>query len=118
MATRSDTPGGDVNLKGAPSTDAATDCIRLDGDVRKPGPVPVPSGAPYVSSGNSNSITTAQRDAMFNNRLAFPLNLTCMLELVESKGYSHVFHWSQSGNSFVICNADLLLSDVLPLFFK
>ena len=97
MSTQSDTISGDINLKGVP------DNI---------------SGVLYVSSSDSDPITPAQHDATFNNRLAFPLNLTCMLESVESKGYSHVFHWSQSGNSFVICNADLLLSDVLPLFFK
>jgi hypothetical protein len=118
MSTQLDATGGDVNLKVAPSTDAATNCIRPDSDVRKPGSVPATAEVPRLSSGDSASITTAQRDAMFNNRLAFPLNLTCMLESVESKGYSHVFHWLQSGNGFVICDADLFLSDVLPKFFK
>ena len=115
MATQPEKEGDNVSLKEAPT---ATDVVLLGDDAKKPAALPVPatSIAPPVT--DSESIATAQREAMFNKKLAFPLNLTRMLESVESTGYSHVIHWSPGGDSFVICDVDLLLRCASCLFTR
>ena len=68
----------------------------------------------------TNSTTThANNDAtsIFHSKQSFPLNLTRMLESVESEGLSHVVHWTEDEKGFVICDADLFLSTALPQFF-
>jgi len=62
--------------------------------------------------------TPAQHDAIFNSKISFPLNLTRMLETVKDKGLAHIVHWSDDNKSFIICDIDLFLTDVLPKFFK
>ena len=54
----------------------------------------------------------------FNGRFSFPLNLTRMLESVESMGLAHIVHWREDEKSFIFCDEELFLSEVLPKFFK
>lgn len=58
------------------------------------------------------------RPGVFHGKGSFPLNLTLMLESVESMGLGHIVSWLPSGQSFVIHDPDLFLKDVLPKFFK
>ena len=58
------------------------------------------------------------RLTIFTGRFSFPLNLTRMLESVESMGLAHIIHWREDEKSFIFCDEDLFLSEVLPKFFK
>ena len=63
-------------------------------------------------------ICAKELETIFNSKISFPLNLTYMLESVESIGKSHIIHWMANMKSFVIYDIDLFLSEVLPVFFK
>ncbi len=56
--------------------------------------------------------------SIFHGKGSFPLNLTLMLESVESMNLSHVVSWLPDGKSFVIHDPEEFLSEVLPKFFK
>eukprot|EP00579_Thalassiosira_antarctica_P025189 CAMPEP_0202013358 /NCGR_PEP_ID=MMETSP0905-20130828/25926_1 /ASSEMBLY_ACC=CAM_ASM_000554 /TAXON_ID=420261 /ORGANISM="Thalassiosira antarctica, Strain CCMP982" /LENGTH=420 /DNA_ID=CAMNT_0048572881 /DNA_START=35 /DNA_END=1293 /DNA_ORIENTATION=+ len=123
MAQQSDKICGDLHVKVVPSME--TDCVELDDDVKKPAAAAATTLAAdderncqeaVISA--TKSATTTQHDAILNSKISFPLNLTRMLESVESKGLSHIVHWSEDAKSFVICDIDLFLRDVLSLFFK
>ena len=73
---------------------------------------PQPAVAPL------QQICAKELETIFNSKISFPLNLTYMLESVESMGKSHIIHWMANKKSFVIYDIDLFLSEVLPLFFK
>ncbi|KAL7532345.1 hypothetical protein ACHAWF_004104 [Thalassiosira exigua] len=100
----------------------------------QPIPLTVPSGtdATIISNGIApGTPSTDNRDKaasagtaasgvpnMFHGKGSFPLNLTLMLESVESMNLSHLVSWVPSGQSFVIHNPDQFLALVLPKFFK
>lgn len=79
-----------------------------------------------VTATNSSSSSTksneedaaAKAEAIFNSKIAFPLNLTRMLEAADGMGKLHIIHWSEDGLSFIVCNIDAFLADMLPKFFK
>lgn len=128
MAQKSDKICSDLRVKVVPSMEMETDCPELDELVKKPPPAEAAAAPtlaaddeidfPELAVSATNSATTTQHDAIFNSKISFPLNLTRMLESVESKGLSHIVHWSEDTKSFVICDIDLFLRDVLPKFFK
>lgn len=111
---------------------ASSDTVR-DGHVKKPWPEarkPPPAVAATTLAATNeddseesfvlttNSKTTKNHDIIFNSKIAFPLNLTRMLESVEREGWNHIVHWSKNEESFVICDIDSFLREVLPIFFK
>ena len=97
-----------------PRVSDAASSMEVEGD-----PVKSP---PPLSSGDEETATTPaatdKTEAVFNSKLAFPLSLTHMLESVEGMGLAHIVHWGEHEKSFMICDIDLFVSDVLPKFFK
>lgn len=67
---------------------------------------------------SSAALSASKAETIYNSKVAFPLNLTRMLEAAEGMGKSHIVHWSEDGKSFIICDLDLFLKEVLPKFFK
>ena len=62
--------------------------------------------------------TTKAQDNIFNSKIAFPLNLTRMLEAVGEMGKTDIINWADDGRSFIIYDVDKFLVEVLPKFFK
>ena len=79
---------------------------------------PPPSAADDARLSSGDAPPTDKSEAVFNSKLAFPLSLTHMLESVESMGLSHIIHWAEHEKSFMICDIDGFVSEVLPKFFK
>mmetsp|Transcript_6378 Transcript_6378/g.14422 ORF Transcript_6378/g.14422 Transcript_6378/m.14422 type:complete len:638 (+) Transcript_6378:45-1958(+) len=78
---------------------------------------PINSSTAAVAA-NKNQPPSQAQPNVFHGKGSFPLNLTLMLESVESINLSHVVSWLPSGESFVIHDPDLFLSEVLHKFFK
>ncbi len=55
---------------------------------------------------------------VFHGKGSFPLNLTLLLESVESMGMEHLVSWLPDGGAFVIKDPAGFLNLVLPMFFK
>ncbi|ACI64090.1 predicted protein [Thalassiosira pseudonana CCMP1335] len=53
----------------------------------------------------------------FLGKSSFPLNLSLMLESVDSLGLSHIVSWLQCGTCFCIHDNDAFMREVLPKFF-
>lgn len=56
--------------------------------------------------------------SLAKDKPSFPLMLAHMLALVESLGMSHIICWAAGGESFIVYDEGLLVSEVLPRFFK
>lgn len=68
--------------------------------------------------GNTLGALAHPRPNVFHGKGSFPLNLTLMLESVESMNLSHIVSWLPNGQSFVIHDPDQFLAEVLPKFIK
>ena len=93
----------------------------MDNNHRSPSPSSMSSPAADAQSGGSRSIGSLDDEkweAVFNSKISFPITLTHMLESAEGMGLSHIVHWREDERSFMICDIDLFLSEVLPKFFK
>ena len=55
---------------------------------------------------------------VFHGKGSFPLNLTLLLESVESMGMEHLVSWLPDGGAFVIKDPAGFLNLVLPMFFR
>lgn len=61
---------------------------------------------------------TTSHPNLFQGKGSFPLNLTLMLESVESMGMEHLVSWLPDGRSFVIKDPAGFLGLLLPMFFR
>lgn len=111
----------DLKLKKPQANDMAAGSNKDDSaksDSPKP-EEPIKSSEETVASATSGgSHSNKAEEAIFNSKIAFPLNLTRMLEAVEGMGKTHIISWSDDGLSFIIRDIDAFLREVLPEFFK
>ena len=71
-----------------------------------------------TSTSNSSTASPRRQNEIFHGKGSFPLNLTLMLESVETMNLGHIVSWSSTGTSFIIHDPTQFLSQVLPKFFK
>ena len=122
FCAKTETIGRDMDVSDAASS------MEVEGEdpVKSPPPLaaadadkcPFSSGDEEATTCSTTPAATDKTEAVFNSKLAFPLSLTHMLESVEGMGLAHIVHWGEHEKSFMICDIDLFVSDVLPKFFK